>query len=142
VSVSRRVSCPVARWCDDGGSSPSLLPLARLWAKTSGKGTAYMVGRLDLAKLVLLPVRDDQADGHTHKLFITAPNEPLQPTGTAPRAPAQARQSAPPPPVRRRRYPQQRSSHPFTRSLVTPEALLCVPSLSTIAPGCVSVTHG
>ena len=52
-----------------------LLPLARLWAKTSGKGTPYMVGRLAMAKLVLLPVREEQSDGHTHELFVTAPND-------------------------------------------------------------------
>jgi hypothetical protein len=45
-----------------------LLPLARLWAKTSAKGTPYMVGRLSMAKLVLLPVREEQSDGHTHEL--------------------------------------------------------------------------
>lgn len=52
-----------------------LLPLARLWAKTSAKGTPYMVGRLGLAKLVLLPVREEHSDGHTHELFVTAPND-------------------------------------------------------------------
>jgi hypothetical protein len=44
-----------------------LLPFARLWEKTSGKGTTYMVGRLGLAKLVLFPVREEQSDGHTHE---------------------------------------------------------------------------
>jgi hypothetical protein len=52
-----------------------LLPLARLWAKTSAKGTPYMVGRLSMAKLVLLPVREEQSDGHTHELFVTSPND-------------------------------------------------------------------
>jgi len=55
-----------------------LLPLARLWEKTSGKGTPYMVGRLGLTKLVLLPVREEQSDGHTHELFVTAPNDATQ----------------------------------------------------------------
>jgi hypothetical protein len=66
-----------------------LLPLTRLWAKTSGKGTPYMVGRLGAAKLVLLPVREEQSDGHTHELFVTAPNDAIQ------RAAAQGTQSAP-----------------------------------------------
>ena len=28
-----------------------------------------------MAKLVLLPARDEQSDGHTHELFITTPND-------------------------------------------------------------------
>ena len=47
-----------------------LLPLARLWAKTSAKGTPYMVGGLGLAKSVLLPVREEHSDGHTHELLL------------------------------------------------------------------------
>jgi hypothetical protein len=66
-----------------------LLPLARLWAKTSGKGTPYMVGRLAMAKLVLLPVREEQSDGHTHELFVTAPNDATH------QAAAKGTQSAP-----------------------------------------------
>jgi len=48
-----------------------LLPRGRLWAKTR-------VGRLGLAKLVLLPVHEEQSDGHTHELFATAPNDAVQ----------------------------------------------------------------
>jgi len=32
-------------------------------------------GRLGLAKLVLMPVREAQPDGHTHELFVTAPTD-------------------------------------------------------------------
>ena len=55
------------------GSSP-LLQAARLWERTSGKGTRYMSGRLGGVKVVILPNRDfiegDQANGHTHVLFF------------------------------------------------------------------------
>jgi hypothetical protein len=34
-----------------------------------------MVGRLGLAKLVLLPLRKEKSGGHTHELFITQPNK-------------------------------------------------------------------
>jgi hypothetical protein len=55
------------------GSSP-LLQAARLWEKTSGKGTRYMQGRLGGVKLVILPNRDhvegDPVNGHTHNLFF------------------------------------------------------------------------
>jgi hypothetical protein len=55
------------------GSSP-LLQAARLWEKTSGKGTRYMQGRLGGVKLVILPNRDyvegDPANSHTHNLFF------------------------------------------------------------------------
>jgi hypothetical protein len=56
-----------------GGSSP-LLQAARLWEKTSGKGTRYMQGRLGGVKVVVLPNRDyvegDPVNGHTHTLFF------------------------------------------------------------------------
>ena len=45
-----------------------LLPIARLLAKTSGK-RPYMVGWLGKTKLVLLPVHEEQSNGHTHELF-------------------------------------------------------------------------
>ncbi len=55
------------------GSSP-LLQAARLWEKTSGRGTRYMSGRLGGVKIVILPNRDyvegDPANGHTHTLFF------------------------------------------------------------------------
>ena len=79
-----------------------LQPLARLWMKTSGRGTEYFVGRLGLAKLVLLPNTERQGDDDaTHVLFVTAPNE----AGQRPGAPAQAGASQPAPRayVRRRR---------------------------------------
>jgi hypothetical protein len=81
-----------------------LMPLARLWAKTSGKGTEYMSGRLGLAKLVLLPVRETQADGHTHELFVTAPTDMRQ--QATPAAPAHQPSSAQP----RRASPSRRGN--------------------------------
>ncbi len=55
------------------GSSP-LLQAARLWERTSGKGTRYMSGRLGGVKVVILPNRDFDADdptnSHTHILFF------------------------------------------------------------------------
>jgi len=55
------------------GSSP-LLQAARLWERTSGKGTRYMSGRLGGVKVVILPNRDftegDPANSHTHVLFF------------------------------------------------------------------------
>jgi hypothetical protein len=56
------------------GSSSVLLKVARLWERTSGKGTRYMSGRLGGVKVVILPNRDyvegDPANGHTHILFF------------------------------------------------------------------------
>jgi hypothetical protein len=46
-----------------------LLPMVQLWTKISDQGTPYMVGWLGKAKLVLLPVREEQSNGHTHELF-------------------------------------------------------------------------
>jgi hypothetical protein len=77
------------------GSSP-LLQAARLWEKTSGKGTRYMQGRLGGVKLVILPNRDylegDPANGHTHNLFFQDGSS-TQPR-PAERAPAEPRERA------------------------------------------------
>ena len=59
------------------------LPLARLWA-TSDRGIPYMYGRFGMAILMLVPVREAQADGHTHELCIipdtpTAAHQPTDP---------------------------------------------------------------
>ena len=54
--------------------SSALLQAARLWERTSGKGTRYMAGRLGGVKLVILPNRDhaedDPANSHTHILYF------------------------------------------------------------------------
>jgi hypothetical protein len=75
------------------GSSSPLLQAARLWEKTSGKGTRYMQGRLGGVKLVILPNRDyvegDPANGHTHNLFFQDGSS-AQPRPAA-RAPAEPR---------------------------------------------------
>jgi hypothetical protein len=56
------------------GNSSVLLQAARLWEKTSGKGTRYMQGRLGGVKVVILPNRDyvegDPLNSHTHNLFF------------------------------------------------------------------------
>jgi hypothetical protein len=56
------------------GGSSALLQAARLWERTSAKGTRYMSGRLGGVKVVILPNRDyvegDPVNGHTHTLFF------------------------------------------------------------------------
>jgi hypothetical protein len=74
------------------GSSP-LLQAARLWERTSAKGTRYMSGRLGGVKVVIMPNRgfaeDDPANSHTHILYfqdgstsaprpVAAPAEPRE----------------------------------------------------------------
>ena len=44
------------------GSSSPLLQAARLWERTSGKGTRYMQGRLGGVRVVIMPNRDHAAD--------------------------------------------------------------------------------
>ena len=55
------------------GSSP-LLQAARLWERTSGKGTRYMSGRPGGVKVLIMPNRDfvegDPINRHTHILFF------------------------------------------------------------------------
>ncbi len=54
--------------------SSALLQAARLWERTSAKGTRYISGRLGGVKLVILPNRDhvegDPVNSHTHTLFF------------------------------------------------------------------------
>jgi hypothetical protein len=55
------------------GSSP-LLQAARLWERTSAKGTRYMSGRLGGVRVVIMPNRDfaedDPPNSHTHILYF------------------------------------------------------------------------
>jgi hypothetical protein len=46
-----------------------LLPMTQLWAKVSDQGTPYMIGWFGKTKLVLLPVREEHSNRHTHELF-------------------------------------------------------------------------
>jgi hypothetical protein len=50
-----------------------MLPAARLWQRTSAKGTAYLTGRLGGVKVVILPRRDDEQGDHTHVMLFAAP---------------------------------------------------------------------
>jgi hypothetical protein len=78
------------------GSSP-LLQAARLWERTSARGTTYMSGRLGGVKVVIMPNRDFAADepanSHTHILFFqdgsTSAPRPAE------RAPAEKREPRP-----------------------------------------------
>jgi hypothetical protein len=53
-------------------SSP-LVPLCRIWQRTSQRGTTYFVGRLGSARIVLMERRDNDNDAsdHTHTLFVS-----------------------------------------------------------------------
>jgi hypothetical protein len=55
-------------------SGSALLQAARLWERTSAKGTRYMSGRLGGVKVVILPNRDhaedDPLNSHTHILYF------------------------------------------------------------------------
>ncbi len=63
------MSAPESR--DRGGP---MLTAARLWQRTSGKGTTYFAGRLGGVKVLILPRRDGEEGDHTHVLmFAEAP---------------------------------------------------------------------
>jgi len=47
-----------------------MLAACRLFARTSGKGTPYLVGRLGGLRLLVLPKRQDEAGEHTHVLML------------------------------------------------------------------------
>jgi len=71
-----------------------MLQAAKLWERTSARGTKYFSGRLGGVKIVILPNRDfaegDPARGHSHLMYFAdgapaQPTQPAQPEG----APAQ-----------------------------------------------------
>ncbi len=74
------------------GSSSALLQAARLWERTSAKGTRYMSGRLGGVKVVILPNRDfaedDAANSHTHILYFQDGSTTAPRPAAAERAPA------------------------------------------------------
>jgi hypothetical protein len=66
----------------DGQYNRSFL-LAKMWMKTSAKGTEWLAGRLGLAKVAVLPIRDRDGDD-THELKLTqAPPKTEQPRASS-----------------------------------------------------------
>lgn len=52
----------------------AMLPAARLWTRTSGKGKTYLAGRLGGVRVLVMPKRDGEEGDHTHTLlFAEAP---------------------------------------------------------------------
>jgi hypothetical protein len=80
------------------GSAP-LLQAARLWERTSAKGTRYMTGRLGGVKVLVMPNKDFDADdparSHTHILYFTdgTPTSP-RPSEHAPTEPRERSRKA------------------------------------------------
>jgi hypothetical protein len=80
------------------GSSP-LLQAARLWERTSARGTTYMSGRLGGVKVVIMPNRDfaadDPANSHTHILYFQDGSTSAPRPAAAERVPAEKREPRP-----------------------------------------------
>jgi hypothetical protein len=55
---------------DRGGP---MLTAARLWQRTSAKGTDYLTGRLGGVKVIILPRRDGEEGDHTHVMMFAEP---------------------------------------------------------------------
>lgn len=47
-----------------------MLPACKLYARTSGKGTSYLVGRLGGLRVLVMPKREAEAGDHTHTLLL------------------------------------------------------------------------
>lgn len=58
-----------------GNQNGPLLQAARLWARTSAKGSQYMSGRLGGVKVLIMANRDHNPDdgqqSHTHILYFS-----------------------------------------------------------------------
>jgi hypothetical protein len=58
---------------DDGQNpnrSGAMLAACKLFPRTSGKGTPYLLGRLGNLRVLIMPKRQDEADEHTHVLML------------------------------------------------------------------------
>jgi hypothetical protein len=52
----------------------AMLPAARLWTRTSGRGLTYLAGRLEGVRVVAMPKRDgDEGDHSDVLMFAEAP---------------------------------------------------------------------
>jgi hypothetical protein len=47
-----------------------MLVACKLFPRTSGKGTPYLLGRLGGLRVLIMPRRQDEADKHTHVLML------------------------------------------------------------------------
>ncbi len=47
-----------------------MLAAAKLWRRTSAKGTSYLTGRLGGLKVVILSRRDGEEGDHSHVLMV------------------------------------------------------------------------
>ena len=62
------MSAPANR--DRGGP---MLTAAKLWRRTSAKGTDYLTGRLGGVKVIILPRRDGEEGDHNHVMLFAEP---------------------------------------------------------------------
>jgi hypothetical protein len=47
-----------------------MLLACRLYARTSGRGTPYLAGRLGCLRLLIMPKREGEAGDHSHTLLF------------------------------------------------------------------------
>jgi hypothetical protein len=47
-----------------------MLAACRLFSRTSGKGTPYLVGRLGALRVLVMPKREGEAGDHSHTLLF------------------------------------------------------------------------
>jgi hypothetical protein len=58
---------------DDGQNpnrSGAMLAACKLYPRTSGKGTPYLLGRIGALRVLVLPKREGEAGEHTHVLML------------------------------------------------------------------------
>jgi hypothetical protein len=48
----------------------AMLPACRLFAKTSGKGRSYLMGRLGGLRVLVMPKREAESGDHSHVLLL------------------------------------------------------------------------
>ncbi len=53
----------------------AMLSAAKLWKRTSGKGMAYLAGRLGGVRVLVMPKREGDEGDHTHVLIFAEANE-------------------------------------------------------------------
>ena len=52
------------------GGAGAMLPAAKLWQRTRGRGTSYLAGRLGDVQVLVLPKREGDEGDHSHMLVV------------------------------------------------------------------------
>ena len=62
-----------------GSGRGAMIPLTKLWQRTSAKGNVYFYGYLGTAKVLIVENRDRQSEKDASHILLVAENPPKEP---------------------------------------------------------------